>query len=254
MALIQIGYNNLLALGTLSASSEASADFSKEHAVDYGTWSSWKPNSGTSHYLRSDMGSATPADFAAVYGLRLTGSQTVAIQSSPDAATWTTRASAGASVCTGGAVWLPFASVSARYWQILISDGSAFQPVVAVAMIGVQLLTEMGTHVGLSPFHLSREVDALNIGSEGGALLGRAVLNRGYKWSFSLEHLSPTWVDTYWLPFVLHAEAKPFFLCWPPVTAAPAASMFAWAEGQIPKPSNHHPLYMSASIGGRGLR
>jgi hypothetical protein len=254
MGLLQFGYDNHLTKGTLSASSEASTDFAKEHAIDYGTWSAWKPNSGTSHYLRSDVGSTVAADFAAVYGLLLTGSQTIAVQSSPDGTTWTTRATAGASACTGGAVWLPFASVSARYWQILISDGSSFQPVVAVAMIGAQLLSEQGTHVGFTPLHLGREVDALNVTSEGGALLGRAVLNRGYKFEFSLEHLTPGWIDASWLPFMIHAEGKPFFLCWPPVTGSAAACSFAWAEGQIKKPSNHHPLWMSCGMMGRALR
>lgn len=257
MALIQIGYENHLATGTLSASSSASAVYDKSNAIAPGTWNAWRPTAGTAHWLKVDMGSAIAADYACIYGLRLTGTQAAKVQSSTDNATWTDRGAAiGSAEAIGGSVWIPFASATARYWRIYLSDGSSFQPNINVAHIGRELQTQQGAWVGFAPLESAREVDALNATSEGGALLGRTVLNRGTKWEIDLQHLTPSWVTNYWLPFMQHAESKPFFLSHPPVAVAdgPTATTYCWAEGKIEHPKYMHPSWLSAGMQGRGLR
>lgn len=150
---------------------------------------------------------------------------------------------------------IAFASSSARYWRIRISDGSSFSPTLTFIVIGPRLTTQRGMHVGWTPLAYAREVDALNLSSEGGSYLGRSVLNRGIKWHVSLDYLTPAWVASDWQPFVEYAEGGSFFLVHPAPTegAVAVAATFAWAEGQIEMAKNATTQFMSAGIAGRGL-
>ncbi len=62
--------------------------------------------------------------------------------------------------------------------------------------------------------------------------LGRSVIYQGVVVSLSFDHLSEDFLRETWLPFVQHAEVKPWFLLWDESEHADEAC-WCFTQGQI---------------------
>ena len=248
--------------GTTPTVSSEDASFPALNLADWHSWSRWKAASaGTSHAVQWDAGTATACDCAAIYNHSLVAGQTCVVQwSTSGAGSWTTVATF-TGVAPSTALWPPasqalmasFVSVSARYWRLLFSSGSAFTPSLGVAAIGPRLLTERSAHVGMKTPRQARVMEILNNVSDAGNFLGRSIIDRGVSGSIELEYLSASWVESTWMPFSAHASRYPFFLSWPPVVDGDVQPcVFAWTPGAVDAPEHSHVNFQKASLAWQG--
>lgn len=200
-------FDNLFLDGTLSASTEA-VGYPKESAVSENTNKSWKPTALPAN-LSVDLGSATAVDsFAVVAHSCGTQGNTVALQSSIDNATWTTRCTV---VPTDNTTILGmFTSTSARYWRILISNGSV--PNIGVAMIGQRFNFPAGVKAPYTPVWLSQQYELLTATTLGGQFLGNKVLRQGGRTAINLVSFERNFAETNLTNFRLHYNSGKAFV------------------------------------------
>lgn len=260
MAKLQLLYQTVT--GTIPTASSEDPTLPAENLADLHSWSRWQAGtSGTLHALTWDAVTPTACDCAGLFDHNLGGGQTCAVRWADNpGGPWTTVATfTGAA--NSAALWPPadralmasWSSVAARYWRLEFSAAVAFTPSLGVVMIGPRLLTERSAHVGMRTPRQSRQVEVLNNVSDAGNFLGRSIIDRGTAGSIDLEHLSPVWVESYWMPFLMHANRFPFFLSWPPLANGQAGpGVFAWSAGPVDAPEHSHPNFQKATLSWQG--
>jgi hypothetical protein len=192
-------FNNLFLSGTLAASSEA-AGYPKENAVSENTNKSWKPSSLPAT-LSVDLGTARSVDsFALVAHNCGTKGNTVTLESSTDNSTWTTRCTVTPTDDT--TILGLFTSVSARYWRIQFTGGTA--PNIGVAMIGARFTFPAGVRAPYTPVWLSQTYDLLTSTTMGGQFLGNRILRKGAMTAINLVSFERAFAESNLLPFREH--------------------------------------------------
>jgi hypothetical protein len=193
-------YDNKFAVGTLTASSEAT-DYPKENVRDEGTVKQWQPTSLPAN-IKNDYGSATAVDCAAIIAHDL-GSKgcTVLVESSTDDISYTTRATI---VPTDNSTILAlFTSVMARYWRISIT-GAGDEPFIGVIMVGERFNFPGGVKAPYTPAWLARDYELLTANTIGGQFIGNRVFRQGGSTKIDLVSVSRSFGENDILPFMLH--------------------------------------------------
>jgi len=221
-----IAYDNLLTGATLVVSSEATG-FEGANAATWTTYDWWKPAATGTSYITATLPAALKADYFAVFAhdIDTTGS-TIRLEYSID----------------GGTNWIPctpylstpdviyhrMAQVVASKWRVKLSCPTAVAS-VAVISFGEIMDIPLGVPESMiTPDRAFGNEYMSNIG-DNGRLLGNTLLRNAA--SITIEALlqDPTWITTYWIPFIAHAETKAFFYVWDDTNAA-----FCWTDGNIP--------------------
>lgn len=226
-------FNNLFLSGTLSASSEASG-FPKENAVSENTNKSWKPSSLPAT-LSVDLGTARSVDsFALVAHECGSKGNTVTLESSPDNSTWTVRCTVTPTDDT--TILGLFTAVSARYWRIQISGGTA--PAIGVAMIGARFNFPAGVRPPYTPVWLSQTYELLTANTMGGQFLGNKVNRKGAMTAISLVSLERGFAESNLLPFREHYNLGKAFVWAAGPSIFPKDVGYVWrTEGSIMAPT-----------------
>lgn len=247
----RVAYQNLLrdGGGTVTASSET-AQYEYQNAYDDRPFTWWRPESGTS-YLTLVLPSARSVNYFAFYGTDLAAKGgSIQLQYSLDGGgSWLDAAVSVSPADTTPVYKVLTAAIAAARWRFKVI--CATQPNLACLSFGTDLQFERGCWVGFSPPRLARDTDLTNNISQRGVWLGRSIIRNGMMGAFDLDKLTPGWVETYWKPFVRHAETKPWFLLWNK-TGYPADAAWCWAEGDIERPAYSHPNFMKAGMRYRG--
>jgi len=237
-------YQNLFeSASSVTASSEATG-YPKENAYDWRTDDFWQPNSASpaTYTLEADMGTATAADYGAIYAHDLhTQGATIALQYSTKATSpiaWTTAFSV--TPTTSAPIVKTFASQSIRYWRYLIT-GAASPPSLGVLAFGSYLEMEQGCRAGLELPTYARTPDTLPNRSQTGAFIGASVKRRGVDFSVSFNAVTKSWLRANWATFQDHFEAKPFFFAWDDANYG-GEDVFCWAKGVQPSPVQNQTL------------
>lgn len=243
-----IGYENLLENGTVVASSE-NANFPVENLFDWRTSDFFKPAASGTINITLTLSGADSADYFAFYGhdLHLKGG-TIKLQYH-NGTTYVDCFSA-VTPTNGNPQVIPFTSQSATLWRIVITCTSVCS--IAVACFGARLTMERDMYLGWTPPKYGRATQTIDSTSDGGEFLGRSVIANGVRTTLEVNKASDTWMETYWLAFVRHAEVKPFFFL-PNPTQKPADAVYAFTDGSIPAPAQSAYGYMSASVPIRGM-
>ena len=239
----RIGYQNLT-YGLTPTASSAAAGFPAIAATYPTTFEYWTPTALPATWA-VDLGAAQFVDYCGLVG-NLNGA-TVAIQSSSDNATWTTRGTITPTIDRINMAL--FLQASLRYWRLSITGGI---PNIAVVYIGKTLAMQRKIYQGHTPLNLSRTTELSNNMSDGGQYLGRSVIRKGAQTSCDWSHLTADWYRANFDPFVKAARTAPFFIAWRP-EQYPNELGYVWTENDI-APQNSGPKnYMSVSVSFMGL-
>ena len=237
MAKPKIGYENLLELttSTITVTDEASG-FNKELAYNWKTFDGWKATSSGTVYYTVDLGSAMSVDYwACVKHTLADTSGSIKLQYSSDNFSGDINDFATAVSPTDETVMFQTVStaVSARYWRWEItSTPAAF---FGVLSLGQSLEMVRAVKAGFMLPHEARMNKILDQKSEGGAFLGRSVINKGVGSMIKFDMLPLSFGRVDWSAFLDHAILKPFFFSWNP--DYPDA-IYAWMDGN-PTPTTY---------------
>lgn len=236
---------------TLSASGEQSG-FEADSALNSLTYEFWKADALPATW-RIDAGSAVSVDYVGIAAHTLgTDGASVKVQHSDNDSAWTdvTGISVHAPTDDGPILFL-FASLSHRYWRILITGSTI--PSVGVVYIGAVLAMPKGIYGGHSPLDLARTTVIRPQSSERGQFLGRSIVRGGFHADYSFKHLTPAFYRSEFELFVADALQYPFFMAWRPSTFTDSIG-YVWT-GQDITPSNMGigPGFMEVSFSVDGL-
>lgn len=235
-------YDSLLAKSgvTLTADSEA-AGFPVANAADWLDHDAWKPAAVGTHYIQAAFAAAQAADTLAIYGHDLATQGSTVNVKRYDSGAWTQVATVTPS--SDGIVVLRWASVSDTQWRIEVVDANS-TPYIAVAFLGAALVLP-DAPIGFAP-PLVPGVDASVNRAMNGALLGAFERPKAADIKVHADLQTPSWIRSYWKPFMQHAARKPFIFCWD--SANLAESWYCWCEKPLPQPEYTQPTYQRAVL------
>jgi len=223
----RIGWRRLS--GTVAASTSA-AGYAADNANTNRTDSFWQPTALPATW-RLDAATAQNASYCGIAAHNLgTMACTVLVQSSPDDAAWTTRATIVPA--DDSAIMALFATVSARYWRLSVS-GAGDEPTIGVVQFGA--VTEFPRPCVYAPslsFERTRVSTYSTNVTEGGQWAGRSRVRTMLTPNMTVNHLSEAWIASEWDAFALFAETSPFFIADRP-NDYPASVAYAWTQSDL---------------------
>lgn len=203
--------------------------------------------------LETDLGSATSITFGAVAAHNIaTVGGTVSIQYSTNGgSTWNDCGAGTVTPTDNQAIGWYFDTTIARDWRVLVT-GATDDVEIAVAFIGTVLTTSRRIYQGYRPALTPTNIALQANVSEGGNLLGSAVVRTGSTAQASLSNVEPSFFrGAAWLGFQRHFNTGGgFFWAWRPTKYGDFH--YAWREGAVLAPTNSGPRdLMAAQFGMR---
>ncbi|RFA24344.1 hypothetical protein CAI21_21965, partial [Alkalilimnicola ehrlichii] len=218
------GYQNLLAEGELTASSET-ADGYAENAL-IGTTDFWTPETVPAT-LEVQLPAVRAADYAGIEAHTLGDAECSVYIEYHDGNDWVTAAS-GSTGDNRGLAFL-FDEQSSDRWRLRV-EGSA-PPSIGVVHIGKALRGQRRLYQGHTPIRFGETVRLLVNESETGQLIGNSVIRYGAGTTIELDNLTPDWVRGPLEPFRKHFnQGLPFFWLWRP-GKYPDEVAYCWRQG-----------------------
>lgn len=244
----RVCYENLLENGTVTASSE-NPDYPVLNCFDGNTADYFRPNVTGSVNIDLTLTNAASANYLAFYGQDLyKNAGSIKLQYYDGSAY--VDASDTLIPSDNSPRVLFFDSKTSTQWRVVITCSVVFN--IAVISFGTYLPLQYGMYIGWTPPLLARSTKILNNVSDGGAFLGKSIIAKGSLTSFVLQYASDGWVRSNWLPFIVHAELKPFF--WVPNFATyPTEAAYCWVEGDLTAPQHTQYGFMGATFQVRAL-
>jgi len=242
----KIGYQKIT--GTITASTET-AGFPASAANNELTGTYWKPTAMPATW-EIDAGAAESVDYIGIAAHTFgTDNTSVAIEYY-DGAAW--QVIDDINPGDNAPIMFIFTQRNEARYRLNLTGPTV--PRVGVVFVGKHLEMQRGMYVGHSPITLSRKTFVRNNISEAGQFLGRSIVRTGSGTSYQWDNLTSTWYRENFDPFVVHAQTKPFFIAWKPVTYSNEVGYVWLPEGRDIMPSNSGTLdYMSVSMDVEGL-
>lgn len=243
----RIGYRNLLEEtdASIVATELGGTGFDVENAWDWLPHTYWKPGVSGITYLEATFPTARAANYLGVHSHTLgAAGGDIRLQYCTDGVTWLSPHDIVRPAGTE-CIYKSFPLVWAYKWRIAATV--APDTLLGALSFGVDLVLQRGIRVGFSPPPLAREVRISNTMSERGVFLGRSVHSVGGRSRLQLDPLGEAWVRGHWLPFMLHAERKPWFLYWNAIEY-PLDAAFCWSADELDKPTYTRPNWMKAGV------
>lgn len=246
----RIGYHNVLTPANVTAST-SDASYGVSNVANPATHLKWKATGTGVQTIQVALASAETVNYFALCGHNLgTTGANIKLQSSTDGASWTDVTTAVV-LPNNYAYMYEFADVSASYYRLHITAVSEI-PELAVLYIGRVLRMQRRIYVGHKPVTLNRKVTVGSGTSESGQYLGRVVTRRMLDGAAEFRNITPGWYRSYFDPFVLATEDRPFFFAWRPGTY-PDEVGYMWMDDVDAANQSANGL-MSISIRMQGMR
>jgi len=250
-----VAYDNAADDGTLSTSggTEVEAAALAGTGTTFDAWIATGTGGGFA-FLQLVLPSPQSLSFAAIAAHNLgTLGVTVRIEYSLNSgSTWLDSGAGAVNPADDQAIAFYFDAVSTDYWRVTVSNAVALDVEIAVVMFSNPITIEQRIYQGYAPPITPNAVDLQSNVSEGGNLLGSAVVRKGSRASAGLTHITPTFLrGSTWTGFQEHFNGGGgFFWLWRPTKYGDA--FYAWRDGGVIAPTNSGPKdYMSFNLGMR---
>jgi len=250
----RIGYHTILPFSTVTASS-ATSENPKEFIYDYLTSDAWMASSGGTQWIEVRPPGLEDVDYVGIAAHNLATARASFILQYWRDGVWNNvdedlfRYPAGM-MDSNDPVLFMFSSIRSNRFRLYIRT-SVIPVFIGVLFIGRIMKLERGVYVGHAPAKYNRSDRILNSQSEGGQFIGRSTISEGGQTEIGLNHLTPGWVRSEWVPFQDHARMKPFFFSWMP-DLYPNETIYGWSTSTpVPTVGGHN--FYSVSIGMQGL-
>lgn len=249
-----IGYDNIVTVSNIAASSEDSSGFyPATNMANPATNLKWKAASDADTTIILTNTDSVDLEYV---GLARHNLGTIKSNISVDAST------------DGGSTYVSLISAfmpanddplicrftKANYTNIRITMASNLDvPQIAVCYCGDLLTLQRRIYVGHTPITMGRNRVNVNGMSESGQFLGRLFISKSRATTASMKNLTPDWYREYFDPFVEAAGEIPFFFAWRP-SDYPDEVGYCWLVSE-PKPVNQSSngmMSVDLSVGGIG--
>ena len=244
---MQILYDNLFAKDTLAgfalSSSGDESGFPVENIADWLDFDHWMgvPDSDNIAYVEVQFTSAQPANTFAIYGHDLaTNSGSVKCRRY-NSGSWT-QVGTTLTPTEDGLSIIQFAEVSDTRWRLEFTSNPASY--IGFGFIGKALALPApltGFMPPLVPPTTSEVNRAVN-----GALLGVYGYPNVGDIKAEFEWQTPSWVRSYWVPFMQHAQRKAFVVAWNDDDLSEA--WWCWSEKPMENPKYETADWMSVKL------
>lgn len=241
-------YDNLLAKSSmagyaLSASPGSASGYDVANAADWLDFDFWKSSAAGVSYIEVDFTSAQSADTLALYAHDLyTNGASVKVKRY-DGGAWT-QVGTTLTPTSNGMQLLQFASVSDTKWRVEVTSTPASK--IGVAFLGAALSISSGPELPFAP-PIVPASDTVTNRSAGGALLGISAKPKTADINIDIAYQTPSWIRTYWKPFMQHAARRTFILAWDEVNY-PTETYWCWCDAPLANPQLTHQTYMTANL------
>ena len=215
-----IGYDNLLTITNVAATSEA-VNYPATNLANPSTASFWRSAVTTTQYVT--VNATGTADYVGLARHNLTAA-TVSVEAY-NGSTWST-VFAEQVLGSNAPAMLRFTSTAASQFRLKIQNATV-EPEIAILYVGELLELQRRIYVGHTPITYGRQTTVQSGRSESGNYLGRVILQERLSTSVQLENLTPNWYRETMEPFVIAAKSQPFFYSWRPTTY-PEEVGFCW--------------------------
>lgn len=215
-----IGYDNLLTIGNVTATSSAT-NYPATNLANPSTVSLWRSAVTTTQYVT--INAVGTADYVGLARHNLSAA-TVSVEAF-NGTSWV-EVFAEQVLGSNAPAILRFSSTSASQFRLKIQNATT-APEIAILYVGELLELQRRIYVGHTPITYGRQTTVQSGRSESGNFLGRVVLQERLATSVQLENLTPNWYRESLDPFIVFAKMNPFFYSWRP-TSYPEEVGFCW--------------------------
>lgn len=245
-----LAWDNVLARATLSGSAVA-ADGARENAASWTTYDRWRPAGDGLQSLSAAIGAGeAPVTFLAVaaHNLAAIGA---AVQwhytLAPSGDAWVPLGPA--IPAEAGVMAWRILPLQARQWRLSLILPAGQRATVGVVFIGSELILPLPLYQGFAPVIVPTEIALETNVSEGGNLLGSAIVRTGSSLTVPLSLLPSAFVRGAFKPVMdWFNRGRGVFFAWRP-GRFPEDVHYGWRSGGVIRPENSGPRdLMSASL------
>ena len=229
---------------TLTADSE-DADQEIENGASWTTYGGgWQVSATGDHTVTVGFATTRQGQCYALHKHNLsTLGITVKMQISNDGSNWTDVA--GSEQTPASDITLFYVNdtaITSPFWRLFFSGHTSGTMRIAQIFIGPCFQVHQPPGLGWSPPNIALNDDFITSRADGGDFLGRSLIKRGSKTSFTMTPVVESFVRNTWLPFMRAAEEQPFYYSWDTVNF-PLEVAYCYVDKKIDIPrhvTNRH--------------
>lgn len=241
-------YQNLLMLGTVTASSE-DVNYPVENSFDGFTNTFYRTAVSGAVEILLELTSSYDCDYFAIFNTDGGSySATYKLQY------WTGSVWADCFTATAVTGTTPqaklFTSVNSTKFKVIL-DATDVTNWCNISF-GKRLQMPYGQYIGFTPPQQNKNDTILNSISQNGTFVGRSILRKGINATFEFVGLTFAFIRSEWTNFIEYAEKYPFYVIWNYETY-PDETAYLWTAGNIENPviSNYGYYTVSLNCNGR---
>jgi hypothetical protein len=247
-----LGYDNIfLRSGAIVSASAADSGFPASNATSWLiTGGGWQATADPEINLSVTLTAAENVNSYAIFKHNLgTLGATIKLQHSTDGVSWTDFTGSEKIVADNEAIFfIGDTPVSAAYWRLNITGlGAGVTLVVGQAFISNSLRMFSPPEPGFTPPALALNNEYISSRADGGDFLGRTLIRKGSKMSFSNSIVSKAWIRDNWQDVMNAIEKTPFYYAWDSLNY-PDEVAYCYVDKKIDMPKYVNSGYFSLNL------
>ena len=239
-------YDNILNQDGVTLDYTHEVDESGRHAHDWLLWNRWVPGTTATYaWIDIDLENAYEVDAVSIFGHNL-GTEGCSIYLERSSNNFAT---AGQTVVyhtptDDSPIFLKFTAVNYQYYRLVIHNPTNNTQIYNAQICKSLQLKPLA--VGFRP-PMYETFTATNNVNRHGVLLGRSISKSTRKLTISQNAITPSEMESSFLPWLEHATKYPFVFCWD-YENRPQDTVFCWFAKDAPDPVYSNLCYLSLQM------